>query len=361
MVLKTRIKGTGIRILITVVSIVLLHALLTFSDGFAEFYFHRLYSWISSFLRRALGKVPFSIGDVIYAAWIISLVIYLLKICYKLLKKQWFELGLQLLKGIQALLTVYLIFMLFWGYNYDRNSLEKDLRLDVGEYSTSQLYQLSDTLLQQVNKYKTALGDTLHETHPGADSAAMFSQAVTAYKQAGEKWQTLVYKKPCIKSSLYSHWLNYMGVGGYLNPFTGEAQVNVSTPGFLHPFTICHEIAHQLGYAPEEEANFVGYLVADNSSDIRFRYAANFEMFMYSIRQLRRQDTTLAGVLWRKTVPGVRTDMQQIRKFYDRYRSPVDDYTAMIYDQYLKANRQEKGIRSYSEVVGWLIAYFKIR
>lgn len=285
----------------------------------------------------------------------------MLKICYKIVKKQWGRLGVQLLRGIQSLLTVYLIFMLFWGYNYDRNSLEKDLSLDVGDYNTEQLYHLTDTLLQQVNRYKIALGDSINATHPGADSAAMFGQAVMAYNLAGQQWPSLQYHNTCIKPSLYSQLLNYMGVGGYLNPFTGEAQVNVSTPGFLHPFTICHEVAHQLGYAPEEEANFVGYLVANNSPDLRFRYAANFEMFMYSVRQLRRQDTTLAGQLWRKTVPGIRADMRQMRDFYDRYRSPVDGYTAMIYDQYLKANKQEKGIRSYSEVVGWLIAYFKIR
>jgi hypothetical protein len=251
--------------------------------------------------------------------------------------------------------------MLFWGYNYERNSLEEDLHLDVHEYNATQLYQLADTLLQQVNRYKVALGDSVHATHPGQDSAAMFAQALTAYELAGKKWPSLQYQQPCIKPSLYGHLLNYMGVGGYLNPLTGEAQVNVTTPGFLHPFTICHEVAHQLGYAPEEEANFVGYLVADNSPDIRFRYAANFEMFMYSVRQLRRRDTTLAGQLWQKAVPGIRADMRQMRDFYDRYRSPVDDYTAMIYDQYLKANKQEKGIHSYSEVVGWLIAYFKIR
>jgi hypothetical protein len=152
-----------------------------------------------------------------------------------------------------------------------------------------------------------------------------------------------------------------MNVGGYLNPFTAEAQVNTTTPGFLHPFTICHEVAHQVGYAPEEEANFVGYLVANNFPDERFRYAANFEMFMYSIRQLGREDTTRAGQLWRRAVPGVKADLRQLRAFNDQYRSRVDDYTAIIYDQYLKANKQEKGIRSYSEVVGWLVAYFKIK
>lgn len=358
---KIKIRHTGVRILITVLCILTFNILLAFSHRFAEFYFHRLFNSISSFLRQVLGKVPFSIGDVIYGAWIITAGIYLLKLCYKIVKRKWNLLGLQLLRGIQSLLTIYLAFLLLWGFNYDRSSLEKDLQLEVSSYGKEQLYRLTDTLLQQVNADRYALGDTVNAIHPGADSARMFQQAILAYEKAGQQWPSLQYRNPCIKPSLYSHWLNYMGVGGYLNPFTGEAQVNVTTPGFLHPFTICHEMAHQLGYAPEEEANFVGYLVAVNDTSPRFRYAANFEMFMYSVRQLRRQDTTLAGQLWRRAVPGIKADVRQLREFYEQYRGPVDNYTAMIYDQYLKANKQEMGIRSYSEVVGWLIAYFKIR
>lgn len=358
---KIKIRNTGVRILITVLCILMLNALFAFSHRFAEFYFHRLFNSISLFLRQVLGKVPISIGDVIYAAWIITALIYLLKLCYKIVKRKWNLLGLQFLRGIQSLLSLYLAFLLLWGFNYDRNSLETSLQLEVAPYGKEQLYRLTDTLLQQVNADRYALGDTMNAIHPGTDSADMFHQATLAYGKAAQRWPQLLYRNPCIKPSLYGHWLNYMGVGGYLNPFTQEAQVNVTTPGFLHPFTICHEVAHQLGYAPEEEANFVGYLVASNTTNAHFRYAANFEMFMYSVRQLRRQDTTLAGELWRRTVPGIKADVRQLREFYEQYHGPVDNYTAMIYDQYLKANKQEKGIRSYSEVVGWLIAYFKIR
>ena len=202
---KIKIKGIGVRILITVLCICVLQVLFTFSDRFSGYYFHRLYSWISLLLRQVLGKVPFSVGDVIYGAWIITLIVYLLNICYKIIKRQWGNLGILILRGIQSLLTVYLIFMVFWGYNYDRNSLETDLRLNVDEYTTDQLYQLADTLRLRVNQYKIALGDSVNATHPGADSAAMFSQAVMAYDLAGKQWPSLQYKNTCIKPTLYSH------------------------------------------------------------------------------------------------------------------------------------------------------------
>ena len=58
-----------------------------------------------------------------------------------------------------------------------------------------------------------------------------------------------------------------MGFAGYLNPFSGEAQVNDNTPLLGTAFTTCHEMAHQLGYAPEKEANFIGYLACISNED----------------------------------------------------------------------------------------------
>lgn len=262
------------------------------------------------------------------------------------------------LKGVGAVLSVYLAFLLLWGYNYRRHSLATDMGLNVKSYNTAQLYKLADTLLLQVNLQKAALGDTIGLVPPDRDSALLFSKAIHAYEQAASQWPALRYRSPCVKPALFGKWLNYMGVTGYLNPFTNEAQVNTSTPFFMQPFTTCHEIAHQLGYAPEESANFIGYLVADNTGDPRFRYAANFEMLLYSTGQLSRRDTALAKEIWRRAVPGVKADYKALVNFYKAYRGPLDDYSGMLYDQYLKANKQEKGIYSYSEVVGWLVAYF---
>jgi hypothetical protein len=76
-------------------------------------------------------------------------------------------------------------------------------------------------------------------------------------------------------------WLgNYVGFTGYYNPFTGEAQVNTTVPKFLQPFTASHEVAHQLGYAKEMEANFVGYLAASHSTDTLFRYSVYLDLFL---------------------------------------------------------------------------------
>ncbi len=65
--------------------------------------------------------------------------------------------------------------------------------------------------------------------------------------------------------------------------------------------------------------------------------------------------------MWNKTHPGIRADAQRIMDFYKQFEGPVDDMSAVFYDSYLKANNQQHGIRSYSEVIGWLMDYYRIK
>jgi hypothetical protein len=82
---------------------------------------------------------------------------------------------------------------------------------------------------------------------------------------------------------------NYTGFTCYYNPFTGEAQLNTTIPRFLQPFIACHEVAHQLGYAKENEASFVGYLAAKGSGNALLQYSTYLDIFMHANRNLFTQ------------------------------------------------------------------------
>ncbi|NIG57633.1 DUF3810 domain-containing protein [Chitinophaga sp. Cy-1792] len=361
MELNTKIRIKVVRIVLTLTAILLLKGLMVWSYRFENFYFYGWYKWTSVAFRQVMGIVPFSVGDVIYAAWIITGIIYLLKLCYKLFTLAWADTLLLLIKGVHNLLKLYLAFLVLWGLNYDRQPLPDDTGLAPQRYNTQQLWQLADTLLLKVNQEKFNLGDTLNITMSDTSGIPLFTRAKLAYDNASQRWPAFRYRAGCVKASLYGRWINYMGITGYLNPWSLEAQVNMTTPPVLLPYTTCHEIAHQLGYAPEEDANFVGYLAASNAADSHFRYAANLEMLLYSVRQLAFRDSVLAKDIWSRAVPGVKEDYKSIVGFYRRYEGKVDDYSAMLYDQYLKANKQEQGIQSYADVTRWLIAYYRIQ
>jgi hypothetical protein len=85
---------------------------------------------------------------------------------------------------------------------------------------------------------------------------------LNGYDNLAKEHPYFKYKVLSVKKSLFSVPLTYMGFGGYLNPFTNEAQVNDLLPMYTFPLTTAHEMAHQIGFASENECNFIGVLAS---------------------------------------------------------------------------------------------------
>jgi len=167
------------------------------------------------------------------------------------------------------------------------------------------------------------------------------------------------YHTISLKRSMWGWLGNYTGFTGYYNPFTGEAQVNTSVPDFLQPFIACHEVAHQLGYAKEMEANFVGYLAATSTTDTLFHYSVYLDLFVYSNRNLYGSDSISARTIAKGLSADVRKDLTTWRDFNRRHKSPVEPVIRWLYGKYLENNQQPQGVLSYDEVTSFLIAYYK--
>ena len=82
-----------------------------------------------------------------------------------------------------------------------------------------------------------------------------------------------------------------MGYGGYLNPFTGEAQINGQLPTLAFITTSAHEQAHQSGIAVKNEANFLAFLKTYKHANPYIRYAGTalhcVTVGMHSIETIR--------------------------------------------------------------------------
>ena len=180
--------------------------------------------------------------------------------------------------------------------------------------------------------------------------------ATDAYGAVAPRYPFLQYKVRSLKPSLFSYAGNYLGFQGYYNPFSGEAQVNTTVPAVVQPFVATHEIAHQLGYAKENEANFVAFLACRASADPMLRYSMYFDMYNYSIREMARRDTARAAFYLRGLDARVKQDFEEYRQFYRRHRNPLESAVMWGYGHYLKANNQPAGKETYNEVVAWLIA-----
>jgi hypothetical protein len=118
-------------------------------------------------------------------------------------------------------------------------------------------------------------------------------------------------------------------------------------------------MAHQLGYASEKQANFVGYLAAVQSTDTLFHYSAYFDLFNYANHEMFSRDSVKAKENYKNLDTLVKLDYKELREFTNKNKNPVEPIMRLFYDQYLRANQQAKGARSYNEVVGLLIAHYK--
>ncbi len=313
---------------------------------------------LASFLRLMLGSVPFSIGDIIYSVVIVTVVWNIVKFIIRLFHKKdsWGKKLLPLLAAGIVLLFVYVYFYLFWGLNYYRKGIEHQLGLQNGKFEKTDLIALNQYLLEQVNHSKTIC---LRKKDTFMSRKRMLKAGYDGYKELEKLYTFLRYRNSSIKASLFGRIGNYIGFQGYYNPFTGEAQINTCIPNFVQPFVTCHEMAHQIGYASESEANFVGFLAAVHSPDTLMQYSAYLDIFLYSIGNLRAVDSVAAKEIAQHLNEEVKRDIRTEREFALKHRTFLQNWTDTFYDFYLRQNRQQKGIASYNEVTGWLIAWRK--
>ena len=318
-----------------------------------------IYPGLARVQRILFGWIPFSIGDLFYGFLVLVILYKTFNLFRTLWRRQfnraYFTTGLQQI--IFFFLFVYVFFNLFWGLNYNRKGIAGQLGLEVRPYSLQDLDTLTRVIQQRVNYYAGFVTEAQRDSFDR--KATLFRSAEEAFQQVEKQYPFLHYSHRSIKPSLFSYLGNYLGFQGYYNPFSGEAQVNTTVPRFLEPYVTTHEMAHQLGYARENEANFVGFLACRAYGNNAFRYSVYYDMFNYALGEVYLRDTLLGRTFLEKAAPQVRKDRREFRNFYQRYRNPVEPVIMWGYGQFLKANNQPAGKRSYNEVVAWLIAYYK--
>jgi hypothetical protein len=189
----------------------------------------------------------------------------------------------------------------------------------------------------------------------------VFQMNVKGYSILAKEIPIFHYSELSAKKSLFSLPLTYMGFGGYLNPFTNEAQVNYLMPMYHSPTTSCHEMAHQIGFASESECNFIGFLAGIKNEDLYFQYSALSNALRYCMSNIAMKNEKQFEILKKKINLGIIANYKESDLFWKQYDTIIDKGFHAFYDQFLKTNQQEDGIDSYSKFVDLLINYDKTK
>jgi hypothetical protein len=265
--------------------------------------------------------------------------------------------GATLLAGV-----VYCGFLLLWGLNHAREPFGKSAGLDTALASPDELESLSRTLVEETNGERAlVLEDAAGVMRLPRGRAEALGRAALGFDEAVRLYPFLAGRcsrpKPLLLSAVASH----LGITGIYFPFSGEANVNDTVPDVDLPFAASHEIAHQRGFAREDEANYLGYLACRLHSDPDFRYSGLLNASVYVQHALSRVRRSACANIEKIRSPGVRRDLQALEAWSDRYQGAARDAAERVNDTYLKAQGQAAGIQSYGRVVDLLVAERRAR
>jgi Protein of unknown function (DUF3810) len=323
-----------------------------FPEFIEKFYSNGLYIFISKFSRMLLGWMPFSTGDIFYGL----LIIWAIRWLYKNRKESWKSKTLSILSFVSVL---YFLFHFLWAFNYYRLPLFEKMNIK-REYSNEQLVQFTQKLISKTNSIQFSItNDTSKQVQFSYTENEIFEKATLGYEKLASQHPYFTYSNQSVKKSLFSYPLTYMGFGGYLNPFTNEAQVNNLPPKYNLPATTCHEMAHQMGFASESECNFIGFLASTQNEDLYFKYSGYTLALRYCLRNIGLKDEKRYFEIVKTINPGILKNFQESENFWTNRRTYIDTAFEIFYDNFLKMNQQKDGLESYSKFVDLLVNYYK--
>jgi hypothetical protein len=249
----------------------------------------------------------------------------------------------------------YLLFCVTWGAYYYRSPLADRLGLDIKPVSTQQLYDAGVLLVDKLNQAAVAAprgADGLFVLPEG--KKGVLDRAPQVMDKSG--YAFLMGRFPPPKGMLASELLNYLFIDGIYSSFTGEANLNMAGHDLFFPSVTLHEMAHQRGFAREDEANFLAYLVGKDSQDPVFVYAGYMLAYTHLSRALLSADQKKFKELSCLVNLKVFEDFQDYNAFLSSYITPVRDVADATNDVYLKSQGQAEGTKSYGRMVDLLVA-----
>ncbi|MBR5804917.1 MAG: DUF3810 domain-containing protein [Clostridia bacterium] len=326
-----------------------------------ESYALNIYPQIKDAISSLTSLAPFSVAEVIlYAAAIGVPLRILTRLIMLILKKTDPVRFVRMLVRLVIIAgAVWNLFYVTWGFNYFRAPLRDRLSVTVQARPTEELYDLTVELAVRASEVRKELcedenGVFRYETGGYREK---FAALPAAYAILSEQEPCFSGKVTPAKPVAWSEGLSWSGISGIYIGLTAEPNVNVDQIPLLTSSAAAHEMAHQLGMASENEAEFTGMMACICSSDPEIRYSGLANALILAGNALYRADPDLYSEARTHYSDAVIRDFRAHNAYWDAFEGPTEETVTQMNDSYLKHNAQESGVRSYGESVDLLLAY----
>ena len=328
-------------------------------------YTTRIYPVIGTLLSPISGFFPFAVGDIFIAlsiAWVILYPIYEIG----LRKKRVFG------RVAEYLLWVYAWFYIAWGLNYSQPNIYVRIGMKPVEVSKAKFkkfaYQYADSLnaLSNASLSNASLSNARKSISP--DSIVDDTLKNRVRDAVLKEYNKIGYREginrpfnqhPHAKTMIFTPISSMSGVTGSMGPFFCEFTLNGDILAHDYPATYAHEFAHFLGVANEGEANFYSYIVCTASADKQVRFSGYYHIFFHVLNNVYDILGEKEGERFLKHIrPEIIQRARNDRHYWLSKRcKALDAAQDFIFELYLKGNHVAEGRKSYSGVIGLILAW----
>ena len=341
-------------------------------------YTTRIYPIIGTLLSPISGFFPFAVGDIFIAlsiAWVIFYPIYEIGLRKKLARRYFFlaaKRGSYPKKKVvfgrvaEYLLWVYAWFYIAWGLNYSQPNIYDRTGMKPVEVSEAKFkafaYQYADSL-NALSISSDIAGSSIFSDSIVDDGLKnrVRDAVLKEYNKIGYKEgiNAPFNQHPHAKTMVFTPLSSMSGVTGSMGPFFCEFTLNGDILPHDYPATYAHEFAHFLGVANEGEANFYSYIVCTVSADKLVRFSGYYHIFFHVLNNVF---DILGEKEGERFLKHIRPEIIQLARNDRRYWlskrcKALDAAQDFIFDFYLKGNHVVEGRKSYSGVVGLILAW----
>ncbi len=302
-----------------------------------------------AFHQKLFARVPFSVGDGFY----ILLIVYFIYLIVNLIRSK--SRNTYWLKALKLLNIIYFVYQIFWGLLYFQKPLIKNLperEPNLDEAKSLALKYLDKCQQTRKSVKEDRNGVFKIYNHKSIENEILKKQNELPYNFSKKRGPQI----NAFKGSLFSYVMSYTGIYGYYNPFTAEAQYNPNLPSNQLPFTLAHESAHQLGYAREQEASFIGYLIGINAENPELRYSTEYFVLKSLLNYISNEDEYFSKQVINAFSPAMKRDYHYEKNFSMKHSGLLDTFFGITNNLFLKTNQQEGSI-TYSYFTELLLRY----
>ena len=312
------------------------------------------FQWIISF-------IPFSVTEVIVILalpiLLALLIFWIIKIFRSHSRLRAVEGGLRFIAWCLSLAL--LIFMVADGANFSRLSAEELFELPDKSYTAEELYYVTCDLAKKASSAREKLTEDQNGCSTlSVTQSELLSLADDCYNNIKKDYPFLKTGVKKVKSVYLSHLWSYTGTTGVYCPWLSEANINTDVPDYELGHTIAHEVAHTMGFAKENECNFIAWLACNESDLPDFVYSGNLQAYVYCSNELYSANKELWLKAQQNCSKGMINDLRQSSAYWKQFEGEIEESSQKINDSFIKVNGVDSGVLSYNEMVELMLKFY---